>query len=157
MLNTPAMWTPPLVPSAAFALALGLPVVASASEFVGASRCRDCHAEAYAQWRQTAHARATETLPDARRRDPRCVGCHATSPREGLLGVQCESCHGAGRDYARAEVMRDPGLARATGLRPGTEPAVCARCHTADTAALTPFDSAAAMVHVRHRAPGERP
>jgi hypothetical protein len=120
------------------------------SEYIGAQRCKTCHAEAYAQWRETPHARAHEVLSPSERRDPRCAGCHSTSVADGLEGVQCESCHGPGRHYWPDFIMRDVELARAIGLQGGGEPATCAACHTADTPSVEPFDHAAALPAVRH-------
>ncbi len=147
---------------AVFALRLTLSLIAAptavwADDHVGAGRCNDCHRAQYEQWRTSAHARTMERLDPAQRRDPRCLGCHATSPSGGLLGVQCESCHGAGRHYAHDPVMRDRELARAVGLSSGAEPAVCARCHTADSARLIPFDYARALSKVQHGVGGTEP
>lgn len=124
-----------------------------ASDFIGAEQCQSCHPDAYAQWKATAHARATEVLDEAERRDPRCTGCHATSAADGLWGVQCESCHGSGRYYWPDYIMRDHGLARAAGLQSGAEPSVCRTCHTADAPRLVPFDLSAAIERVRHSTP----
>jgi formate-dependent nitrite reductase cytochrome c552 subunit len=126
---------------------------AGASDLVGALRCRTCHPAAYEQWRQTPHARTFERLAPEQQRDPRCTACHATAAEEGHTGVQCESCHGAGRHYAVEAVMRDFALARAVGLDRGDDPAICGRCHTEDGARLVPFDAVAGMSRVRHHPP----
>ena len=123
---------------------------AEGSEYIGARRCKACHRAAYAQWRETPHARAADALLEAERRDPRCAACHSTSVQDGLEGVQCESCHGPGRQYWPEFIMRDVGLAHAVGLQSGGEPALCAGCHTADTPAVRPFDLATALDAVRH-------
>lgn len=141
------------------ALLTGLMLVSSAraSDFVGAVRCRSCHAAQYEQWRQTPHARAFLRLAPEQRRDPRCTTCHATSAADGLLGVQCESCHGAGRHYALEPVMKDVMLARAIGLKRGDEPALCDRCHASDSTRLLPFQIHSALDAVRHRPPAGAP
>lgn len=132
-------------------LMLGYPTIASASDYVGARRCKSCHPAEYAQWKTTPHARAVERLSAAERRDPRCAGCHSTSAADGLEGVQCESCHGAGKYYWPAHVMVDHALAKAVGLLPGNQKSTCVSCHTADTASVTPFDFAKAIELVRHQ------
>lgn len=143
---------PTLLPSL---LLLALPLLwvakAHAGDFVGALRCRGCHLAEYEQWRQTPHARAFERLAPEQRRDPRCTSCHATSAEDAITGVQCESCHGAGRHYTAVPIMKDTALARAIGLRRGDEPRTCLRCHGADSTRLLPFDLLAALVSVRHR------
>src|SRR5689334_7877155 len=108
-----------------------------ASPYVGADACATCHAEIAAGWRQTAHARALASLSAAEAASPRCRACHATGDAPladaPLDGVQCEACHGAGLDYAPDDVMRDPALARALGLRDlstsARRAAACMRCH----------------------------
>ena len=95
--------------------------VAHAGDYLGARRCKGCHPSQHAQWKATPHARAADSLSAGERRDPRCAGCHSTSTADGLEGVQCESCHGAGEHYWPAFVMRDVGLARAVGLTSGRE------------------------------------
>ena len=126
-------------------------------DFIGARRCKACHPAEYAHWRTTAHARSDQSLSPTERRDARCAGCHSTSVADGLVGVQCESCHGAGRHYWPETVMKDPQLARAVGLSGGGEPAVCGACHTDDAPSLRPFDLQAALERVRHRPHKERP
>ncbi len=68
-------------------------------------------------------------------------------------GVGCESCHGAGAGYSPDDVMRDPPLARALGLRDLSTPAaraqVCIGCHRAATR-LAPFDPERAWETIRH-------
>ncbi len=84
--------------------------------YVGAARCRDCHASEYAQWRTTPHASAYKTLLERHRQvQPRCVSCHVVGygqptgfhfgDQEVPLGnVQCEVCHGPGGDHSRNPV-----------------------------------------------------
>ena len=124
---------------------------AHAGDYLGARRCKTCHQTQYAQWKATPHATAANVLSAAERRDPKCAACHSTSAADGLEGVQCESCHGAGRHYWPEYVMRDVGLARAVGLTSGAERVTCTRCHTADTTRLRAFDFAAALKKVTHR------
>ena len=82
----------------------------SATTYVGAQSCRECHADAYAFWKTTPHANAYAKLEKVNKQfSLDCVGCHvvgwqrASGPCRidkpkalGLADVQCESCHGAG-------------------------------------------------------------
>jgi hypothetical protein len=96
------------------------------STFVGAERCKLCHRSIYQAWASTAHRRATDSTTVGDR--PRgCLRCHATGPA-GLAGVQCEACHGPGRNYSRPEVMMDPDKARQAGLVEPSE-SLCRTCH----------------------------
>ncbi len=121
---------------------------------IGAEACSRCHAEQYADWLTTPHARAFESLGPAEREDPACVGCHSTSARPAGHGVQCESCHGPGADYYPDFVMRDSQLAKALGLRAGGDEATCRRCHTPDTPSIEPFVYERAILKVSHRPRG---
>ncbi len=124
---------------------------ALAGDWLGARECRTCHEAQYAQWQKTPHARAHELLSESESRDPRCTSCHSTAAADGLVGVQCESCHGAGRHYWPEPVMRDVELAKAVGLTGGGDATTCRRCHREDAPRVTPFDLAAALEKVRHR------
>ena len=83
-------------------------------EFVGAERCKLCHRQVYESWLATAHARPDLLPPDS---DASCRSCHVTEAISGLLGVQCESCHGPGSAYSPAEVMIDRDKALLAGPR----------------------------------------
>ena len=45
-----------------------------------------------------------------------CCGLPCVYVPGSELGVQCEACHGPGKDYAKKKVMIDPDLAREKGL-----------------------------------------
>jgi len=72
--------------------------------YVGESACLSCHPQQHASWRETAHAKAYQTLVQKNRSaDPTCLACHTTGfaqPQKGphirLENVQCEACHGPG-------------------------------------------------------------
>jgi hypothetical protein len=134
-------------------------------DYVGARKCRSCHRKEpignqYGVWEESRHAKAFETLAgdkaaewaseagvDDPQNDERCVKCHVTAygveedrlsrkfKRE--LGVQCEACHGPGKDYAKKKVMIDPDLAREKGLVSQSEE-VCVACHNHDSPAWDP-------------------
>lgn len=100
--------------------------------YVGLSRCAVCHQPFIESWRKTRHANAFLSLSQTgRERDPECLGCHTLGfGEEGgfvnieatpeLANVQCEACHGPGRehlqDYSKpmAPVTKD----------------TCIKCHT---------------------------
>jgi hypothetical protein len=140
----------------AFAIA---PVAASPSSdrYVGATACGACHPAALATWRASGHAHAARPLTATELGRRACQACHATGDAPAAPaarpGVECEACHGAGVDYALADVMRDPSLARALGLRElaGAErrAALCTSCHTA-AASRAPFDVEAAWRRIAH-------
>ena len=136
-----AMWSRAVMsPWVVMASALA-PANGSASELVGAARCQSCHSTEHAQWSTTGHARGLDRLPASQRRDPRCVGCHATSATTGLVRVECESCHGAGRAH-----VEDPRLPMARGA----DPVACLRCHTVDGPRIVPFALEPGLARVRH-------
>jgi hypothetical protein len=133
----------------ALLLAIVLPSGAAASDKVGAETCKACHAAAYDAWRASPHARARETLPERSRNDKRCLSCHAPDVEDGLAGVSCEACHGAGRLYAARYVMRDAELARAVGLVEVGE-RTCAGCHTESTPSLVRFEYGRKLPLIKH-------
>src|SRR5438552_2830469 len=116
---------------------------ARAGDWVGSAACGACHAAEFAAWQATAHARAADHLGAQPR--ARCLGCHGTGDapagKTAALEVGCESCHGAGGDYATDDVMRDPALARALGLRDvSSRDTVCTSCHRTTGTRLAPPD-----------------
>ena len=131
-----------------------------AHQYVGAAKCKTCHGkeligDQYAAWKtKDPHHRAFATLQSEESRSiaaqrglarpaheaPECLECHVTAfgapatqiatQLDPALGVQCESCHGPGRDYRKKKVMADPERARARGLWDAAEDAtICAKCH----------------------------
>jgi hypothetical protein len=131
-----------------------------AHQYVGTAKCKTCHAkeligDQYGAWKMTdPHRRAFETLRSEASRAiaaqrglaeppheaPECLECHVTAfgapatqvatPLDPAEGVQCESCHGPGRDYRKKKVMSDPELAHAKGLwHAEKDAAICAKCH----------------------------
>ncbi len=141
---------PRLHVSRAFLLLLVLlPGAARPADIIGAETCKSCHPLAYEAWRYGPHARGAESLPEASRKDLRCLSCHAPDADKGLAGVSCERCHGAGRLYSQPFVMRDRELARAVGLvDPGEK--TCAECHTDSTPSLGRFEYARKLPLIQH-------
>ena len=133
----------------ALALLLAAPAAALGAEHIGAETCKVCHPAAYEAWKEGPHARALEGLPEARRKDARCTVCHGPDLEKGSSAVSCETCHGPGRLYAHAHVMRDRELARAVGLLdPGEK--TCLGCHTESTPSLARFDHARKLPLIDH-------
>ena len=131
---------------------------ASASDLAGPESCRACHQEAYKIWSQGPHARAAESLTGAQRRSPLCLQCHSRdevrSGAAAVAGVSCETCHGGGRFYQPAVVMRDHDLARAFGLADLTVEStlpLCLSCHGGEQQLLSgPFELKAALAKIDH-------
>jgi hypothetical protein len=141
------LWLPALFAAAA-ALSASL-----ADELAGAGRCAECHPSAYAAWQASAHRRANEALPKERRADPRCTQCHG-SDQTSQSGVQCETCHGAGRVYAKTHVMKDRELSRLVGLQDPKEDS-CRRCHNDTTPSIRAYEHSRmwpAIAHGREKA-----
>jgi hypothetical protein len=105
------------------------------SPFVGEAVCQTCHQEQHKIWFDSRHAIAYEDLEDVNKAfDPACIKCHTVGFEQPggffdmsitghLLGVQCESCHGAGRPHVEA-----------AGNKPLPNSAwprekICAQCH----------------------------
>lgn len=122
-------------------------------DYVGAERCKSCHAAEFAAWESSPHARALQTLSPTEQKNPRCLACHTMVPDDvqvALAGVQCESCHGPGRHYSPSWVMRDPELARQLRLVAKVDATACARCHTDGSPAVGGFDFAAKRELIKH-------
>lgn len=135
----------------AVSLAVLLATPSFAQKFVGASKCKVCHAKdelgnQYAKWASTKHAKAFATLstPEAKASakkvgvsdpatDAKCLICHtsgAGAPQAD--GVSCEACHGPGEKYKSKEVHgTDRKAALAAGMidTKAKGEAVCKRCH----------------------------
>ena len=126
---------------------------ALASDLVGPASCRTCHAEAYRIWAASPHARAAQTLSPEQRQKPLCLQCHSRDEQRAgqadVQGVSCETCHGGGRYYQPATVMRDRELARLFGL---VDPSAqsCMACHGGLAPSLRPFDAKEAMQRIDH-------
>jgi len=135
------------------AILLASSAAAAASDMVGPVSCRTCHAEAYRIWSQSPHARAAQELSPDQRKTPLCLQCHSRdegrSTQADVSGVSCETCHGGGRYYQVAVVMRDKELARLFGLVDPTAQS-CMACHGGQSPSLRPFDAKEAMQRIDH-------
>jgi hypothetical protein len=134
-------------------------------EWVGAKKCRSCHKKEaignqYGIWEESRHAKAFDTLASEKAakwatergiQDPQtsdeCLKCHVTAfgaPDDMVsmkfdrsAGVQCEACHGAGKDYSKKKIMMDRDLAVEKGMVLQSEE-VCVKCHNDDSPAWDP-------------------
>lgn len=152
------------------------PTSDGAAKLVGSIKCAECHkgpgmGYQYSKWRMGPHARAYAVLGTEKAREmarearvegdpitaPACLKCHATvyhDPAGGTLdsyavyeGVGCESCHGAGSEFAVEAIMRDRPAALESGLKPSSRE-TCAACH--EDAHGKPFDLEQALAEIAH-------
>ncbi|UCH82700.1 MAG: hypothetical protein JSW50_09475 [Candidatus Latescibacterota bacterium] len=119
--------------------------------FLGVANCQRCHVDEFEAYIGSRHARAYSTLSGLfKHRDSGCVICHSTGYGEpggftgsrmvgnmvDLIDVQCEACHGPGRDHSRdgsyAAVARES----------------CVKCHTKEQD--PEFDFATAWGAIEH-------
>ena len=101
--------------------------------YASATACQRCHQQEYLQWSATRHAFAFETLLKKERYfDAGCVSCHTTGlgyptgfqigdQDSTLKGVQCETCHGPGKQHV--------GNPKKTNIRSGADTGNCLECH----------------------------
>jgi len=123
--------------------------------YLGGEVCARCHASEAAQWATTKHARAWQTLVDAKKdTTAECLGCHVVGYRQpggytnqaatpNVANVQCESCHGMGSQH---DAFR-------TTPRRVTEQ-TCRTCHTRQWS--PGFDFALYEPYVNHRGAGTK-
>ena len=115
--------------------------------YVSATACQRCHEQAYQQWSATRHAFAYETLLKKERYfDAGCVSCHTTGfgystgfqigdSDSTLKGVQCETCHGPGKQHV--------GNPKKSNIRSGADTSLCLQCH--DTKHSPGFEEVVAL------------
>ena len=149
--------------------------------YVGVETCEVCHSSQrigrqFFVWARSPHARAYKDLtsPEALqiaarlhisdpRHDARCLSCHVTAqgkPLPEILstfrmtdGVQCESCHGPGEDYAHFSVMISPRKSRMAGLVIRPDEKTCKTCHNPSSPTYKGFDYHAALRQIAHPVP----
>ena len=84
------------------------------SVYAGDTLCKTCHPKEHKVWSGSRHGRAYNTLRKINKAfDPECLVCHVVGfnlpggfiselDTPDLKNVQCEVCHGAGRNHASA-------------------------------------------------------
>ena len=151
------------------ALAAAGPAAAGAEhDWIGVAKCARCHdkeliGDQVAAWAAGPHRRAFETLANeeslaiAKRmglaqppqESDACLRCHQSAfgvaptriayELDPAEGVQCESCHGPGRDYRKKKIMSDRKKAEAKGLWDADgDPAICTACHNEESPTFDP-------------------
>ena len=101
--------------------------------YVSATACQRCHEQEYLQWSATRHAFAYQTLLKKERYfDAGCISCHTTGfgyptgfqigdQDSTLKGVQCETCHGPGKQHV--------GNPKKSNIRSSADTSLCLECH----------------------------
>jgi hypothetical protein len=131
-------------------------------KYVGHMKCKTCHKKEaignqFGIWLESKHAKAFATLAtdkakewaaeagvDNPQTDERCIKCHSTAHGvpdtmvskkfDRTAGVQCEACHGAGKDYRKKKIMIDREKSIEKGLVLPTAD-VCTACHNDESPA----------------------
>ena len=105
------------------------------SPFVGEAQCKTCHAEQHKVWQKSDHAIAFEDLEGVQKSfDPECIQCHTVGFNvEGgfvdinitshLTNVQCENCHGAGKEHATSSGQKP------VSNKGWSKEQMCLQCH----------------------------
>ncbi len=159
-------------------------VAAGESNYIGSDKCaKMCHKSAkqgaqLAIWEKSKHAGAYKTLLTPRAaviakeagitqnhlKSEKCLKCHATaygvkpermdSTFSMEQGVQCEACHGPGKEYAKLNIMKDKKKALEAGLIAPVEQ-VCVKCHNSESPTFKKFDFNAMVKKILHSKPVE--
>ena len=137
--------------------------------YVGVAKCKMCHMLYFKAWAATPHATAFDRLKPANKEDknPKCIKCHTTGFGTGgyegaktapdFKGVQCEACHGAGADYMKIPIMKDPAKAKAAGLVYPMSESVCVKCHNKESPNFKGFDYAKYVAKGVHKVEKKTP
>jgi hypothetical protein len=106
--------------------------------FLGDQACAGCHADYHAEWEETAHAHAWETLQNSGHPAAYCNPCHTIgyepAPLDGNSGydevpiakfvnVQCENCHGPASEHVGS------GTPDPTKIVVSFDVMTCGKCH----------------------------
>ncbi len=105
------------------------------SPFIGEEQCKTCHAKQHAIWQESQHAIAFEDLEAVKKSfDPECIQCHVVGFNKSggyvdlnitphLMNVQCENCHGAGKEHALS------GGKKPVANKNWPKEQMCGQCH----------------------------
>jgi len=186
------------IATCALALVLTGTADAKKNRYVGAKKCKKCHdgkdkGDQHAVWKKMKHANAYKVLAsaDAKKvgkkhgvanpqKDAKCLKCHETAFGEGKknlarsfkpkLGVQCESCHGAGEKHFKVRFREEQEREEEGGgwdddgggdilaeLPPGeldkVSEKMCKKCHNKDSPTFKDFDYKKRCEEVSHLDP----
>ena len=162
---------------------------ATTIQYVGAAKCGKCHKTAKQGkqlkiWEGSEHAKAFETLksPEAAKiakekglskpahEAPECLKCHVSGYKEDAsmkaasfdmaLGVQCETCHGAGSMYKKKTIMKDREQSIANGMtaisvKDGSAEKQCRTCHNEESPTFKEFNFEEMWKKIAHPVPAE--
>lgn len=104
--------------------------------YVGEKKCKKCHQRdgIYQSWSISAHAKAWESLNEEQQTDQECISCHSTGEDilgQTLRGVQCEACHGPGKEHKKLSLAPSKeGAQRTEATFIGED--TCLKCHNDD-------------------------
>lgn len=168
--------------------------------YEGTNSCKVCHNKTaegaqFNQWSETRHAQAYKTLLGDRAKEvaqakgltvppaeaAECLKCHVTSydaaakavaaKIDKAMGVQCETCHGAGSVHVAEAKKFQLARDKSQGLPPlHVQPTkeLCVTCHNADNPTWDPkrytlpdgatsgFDFEQALAKVAHPNPAKK-
>jgi hypothetical protein len=105
------------------------------SPFIGEEQCKSCHAAQHKVWQESEHAIAFEDLEAVQKSfDPECIKCHTVgfdvaggfvdiNITSHLMNVQCENCHGAGKEHATS------GGQKPVANKGWSKEKMCNQCH----------------------------
>ncbi len=117
------------------------------SPYLGEQQCQLCHPQQQQIWSQSEHAKAFDDLVAVGKAyDSHCVSCHSVGFEQpggyldqaltpNLAAVQCENCHGAGREHAASAGQV------ATFNKALAPEQICAQCHTREHSPTFNIDS----------------
>jgi cytochrome c554/c'-like protein len=125
--------------------------------YTGSERCAPCHESAFAVWAKSGHARAYQTLVDAKQDfNPKCLPCHTIGYNQKggyqnpqatplLENVGCEACHGASGRHP------DPSPAGYGKV----DASFCVTCHTRENSPdFVPASYIPKVIHWGETKPG---
>ena len=116
------------------------------SPFTGEEQCKTCHAKQHQIWMESEHAIAFEDLEVVKKSfDPECIQCHVVGFNKPggfvdinitphLINVQCENCHGAGKDHVQS------GGQKPVANKDWPREKMCGQCHVQKHSPSFEFD-----------------